>query len=484
MSRNAIDLPVLDRDVRRAAGRIEQLRAWQAEGTATARDKARYYDPFDSVRHTAVMGTYRSLLELEPSLLDVPLRDGLLRWLHELLQARIGHDLAIDDADAAHAIDPRLPAGRIAAIKKEALAREALATGATEASLTSGSTLDADATTLTYDDAFRSIVKAPDPHHAAAALERAGELATPVAAVRKERRERRFEAARRLGIAHPWSLATKSDVGAAARQLLDATEPLSVELLKVARKKSDGPWRAASGIDLALGREARSGWPAHLSGRWLDDAFKALAPRGVEVGPFPEPLGGATFLRAAAAWGFAWRTGGTPKSLPFGLARDPYPASAYRFGFTIGHVVADPAFQRRVLDLPVRVAGAQARVLHTTMFLHARTIAARTLLASEENLSPSTFEEIGARLFGAPLPKTMCNAWPEPNVAEPARLVGLLATQAFLRQLVERYDEDWFRNPRAGLHLTSMACGPIFDDDPIAEGAPLALARGFEEALG
>ena len=49
---------------------------------------------------------------------------------------------------------------------------------------------------------------------------------------------------------------------------------------------------------------------------------------------------------------------------------------------------------------------------------------------------------------------------------------------------VERYDEDWFRNPRAGSHLTSLACGPAHDDDPITEGAPLALARVFEQALG
>ena len=476
MSRNAIDaidLRGLDRDVSRAAARGEQLRTWLAEGTAAARDKARFFNPWEGVRHTAVMSTYRELVELQPSALDVPLRDGLLRWLHELLQARIGQDLAIVDADAVHAIDPRLPASRVAAAKKKAAGLP----DATDAP-------DADTSAHTYGDAFAAMIGASDEGRAASALQQAGELAVPVAAVRKERRERRFEAARRLGLAHPWSLATKSDVGAAARSLLDATEPLSEELLKVARKKAEGPWRATSAIDLALAREARHGWPAHLGARWLDEAFKALAPRGADPGTLPAPLGGATFIRAAASWGFAWRTSGTPRSMPFALARDPYPAPAHRFAFTLAFVVAEPSFQRRALDLPARLATAQARLLRTTMFLHARTVAARALLASEEHVSASMFEEISARLFGAPLPKTMRDAWPEPVASEPARLVGLLGTPVFIRDLVNRYDEDWFRNPKAGTHLTSMACGPAFDDDPIAEGAPTVLARAFEEALG
>jgi hypothetical protein len=480
MPASAIDLPVLDREVGRAAGRVEQLGTWLTLGSAEARKKARNYDVWDRVRHTAVMATYRALAELEPSLLDVPLRDGLMRWSHELLQARIGQDLALDDADAAHAIDPRLPPSRIAALEKAAAARNAIAAGTSEVP----EEIEPDKAILTYADAFAKIVTAPDTGHAARAMERAGELAAPVAAIRKEARERRFEAARRLGLAHPWSLATKSDVGAAARSLLDATEPFAAELFKIARKQAPGAWRAASGIELALGKDALHGWPAHLSARWLDDAFKALAPRGVDPGPLREPLGGATFLRAATAWGFAWRTAGTPRSMPFALARDPYPASAYRFGFTLGFVVAEPSFQRRVLDLAPRLAGAQARVLHTSMFLHARTVAARAVLASEETVSASLFEEITARVFGAPLPAALRNAWPEHDVSEPARLVGLLGTQAFTRNLVERYDEDWFRNPKAGLHLTSMACGPAFDDEPIPEGAPAALARAFEEALG
>ena len=473
MPREAIDLLSFDRDVRRAAGRLEQQRGWLATGTAEARDRARSFDPFDGVRHTATMSSYRSLQELEPSLLDVPLRDGLLRWIHELLQARVGLDLTLADADALRALDTRLHPSHVAEAKRVAEERAAGPTAGVE-----------NAEAHTYADAFAAIVRAPDPSRAAAALDRSSELAAPVGAVRKERRERRFEAAHRLGLAHPFALASSVDIASAARSLLDATEPLAVELLGVSRKKAEFPWRASSAIEVSLARDARDGWPSHLTQRWLDEAFKALAPRGVDTGPLPEPLGAASFLRAAAAWGFAWRTAGAPRSMPFGLARDPYPTPAFRFGFALAYVVAEPSFQKHVLELPLRLASAQTRTLRTTMFHHARMIAARALLASEERVSPTTFEELGARLFGAPLPESMREAWPDPRPTDASGLVALLGTRSFLGQLVDRFDEDWFRNPRAGKHLTSLACGPAFDADPVPDGAAAAIARGFEEALG
>ena len=477
-----IDLPVLDRDVRRAAGRVEQLQAWLALGTTEARDQARSFDPFDGtqLRHTAALSTYRALVALEPSILDVPLRDGLLRWVHELLQVRVGYDLAIDDADAENALDSRLTVAQLAELTRAAAAAAAAGAGALAAPDERGSVAH------TYRDAFASIVRASNDARGAGALARAGELAAPVAAVRKERRERRFEAARRLGVAHPFALASTADIGALAKSLLDATEPFAVELFKQARKTADGPWRASSAIQLALGHGAKQGWPAHLGQRWLDEAFSAIAPRGVAVGTLPAPIGSATFLRAAVRWGFTWRTSGTPRSMPFGLARDPYPVPAHRFGFAIASVIAEPSFQRRTLELPSRSAAAQARVLRTTMFLHARVIAARALLSAEEHVTPSLFEEMGSRVFGAPLPAPMRDAWPDPRASEPAQLLGLLGTQAFLRDLVERYDDDWFRNPKAGKHLMSLACGPAFDLEPLAPNvaAPASLARAFEEALG
>lgn len=480
MSEDAIELTLLDPDVRRAAARVDKRRALLAGAGADAVDRARSFDPWEGVRHTATQATYKKLAAMEPprlSLLDIPLRDGLVRWTHELLQERIGQDLLVADAEACRALDDRLPAHRVAALK--AAEKERL-----EAGGEGDAPRDVDAAAHTYGDALTALVHAPDDVRASAALERAGELAPGVAAVRKERRERRFEAARRLGLAHPWSLVTTSDVRAAARSFLDDTEALSVEVLKIARKSHEGPWRASSAIQLAHAREANDGWPSHLGPRWLDDAFKPLAPRGVDPGRLPDALGGASFVRSVMQWGHTFKAAGTPRSMPFAIARGPYGVPAHRFGLAFAWVVTEPLFQRRVLDLPARVAAAQTRILRRTAFLHARTIAARALLGAEENVTASLFEEIGARVFGAPLPAAMRDAWPDPRLSDPARLVALLGARAFTRDLVERYDDDWFRNPRAGSHLTSLACGPAHDDDPIAEGAPLALARVFEQALG
>ena len=473
-----VDLLALDRDVRRAAQRLEQLRHWHALGTKEGRDKARSFDPFDA-RHVAVKATYDALGKDTPSLLDVPLRDGLLRWVHELLQARVGLDLAFTDADEESELDPRLSASQLAELKAQDLARIAVGPGEPPAAKdTRGHVAH------TYRDAFRAIVTSPNEGLASAALTRAGELSLRVAAVRKERRERRFEAARRIGLAHPWALASTHDVRALALSFLDASEPLAVALFKRARKDAAAPWRASSAIQLALGHGAQQGWPAYLGQRWLDETFAAIAPRGVEIAPPPEPLGSATFLRAAMAWGFAWRTSGAARSLPFALARDPYPVPAHRFGFAMASVVAEPAFQRRALDLPSRSASAQSRVLRTTMFLEARTLAARAALSADEASSASLFEEITLRVFGAPLPASLRDAWPDPRAGEPAQLLGLLGTQAFLRDLVHRYDDDWFRNPKAGKHLTSLACGPAFDLEPLSASAAPDLARAFAEAIG
>jgi hypothetical protein len=170
--------------------------------------------------------------------------------------------------------------------------------------------------------------------------------------------------------------------------------------------------------------------------------------------------------------------------MPFALARDPYPIAAHRFGFALAWVVAEPSFQRRILELPSRLAAAQARILRTTVLLFARQVAARAMLAAEERVSQELFEEVGVRLFDAPLPAAMRNAWPEPRLTDAARLDALLGATTFVRDLVERFDEDWFRNPRAGAHMTGLACGPAFDDLPIPDDASKAMARTFEEALG
>lgn len=468
------DLLGFDRLAARAHERVARFREMCASPSEWK--AARAFDPFAGVRDVSTQTTFRSLRSLDPSLVDRPLRDGLVRWTHAFLQERVGLDLAIDEAEARFAIDERVSPA-------QAMQRDQHA----------ARTSDVDVVAKTYAEARRALVDAPDAGRAAIALTRLAELSPKVAAVRKERRERRFEASRRLGLSHPSALVTErkaSDIMGFARDLLDRTEPLSEELFRVARKQEEAAWTAASAMQLGMARAASHGWPATLSTRWLSDVFSALTSQGRGLTKasgalrLPHVLGGATFLRAAYAWGFSFRREGVARSLLFALARDPYPTSAHRFGFAFAAAVADPTFQRRSLDVSPRFGGAQTRALRTTLFLETRLVAVRFLLNSEEQTSPSTFEELTARVFGRPLPPAMRDAWPTPRADDASRFLALLSVHSFVRGLVERFDDDWFRNPAAGAFLSSLACGPEFDDEPVSEHATADLARAFEEALG
>ena len=305
-----------------------------------------------------------------------------------------------------HALDTRLHPSHVAEAKRVAAARAARP--AAEPSRTRRRT-----PTPTRS---RRSSRAPDPSRAAAALDRAGELAAPVAAVRKERRERRFEAARRLGLAHPFSLASTIDVGAAARRCSTRRSRSPSSSSRASRKKAEFPWRASSAIEVGLARDARDGWPSRLTQRWLDDAFKALAPRGVDAGPLPEPLGAASFLRAAAAWGFAWRTSGAPRSMPFALARDPYPDAGVplrlRARVRRRRAVVPEARPRAPFAARER-AGARAPHDHVPSCAHDRRARAARLggAASRPRRSRSSARVSSVRRC----PTSMRDAWPDPR---------------------------------------------------------------------
>jgi hypothetical protein len=297
-----IELTTADGRVARAQRSVEQSRALL--GTKEGRETARAREPLDGVRDVAGQSAFKTLRELEPSPAQAFHRDALLRWVHELLQVRIGWELAIDEADAIHAPDPAL-ASRAA--KERAIM-------STPSGPLPGAAPDLGASLVTFDTARRALVEAPAASAAEVALRRLEELAAPVAAVRNEMRARRFEAARRLGLEHPWALAASTEAGGVtkleqlARSILDATEPLASELHKDRRRRTGaGRLDPSRTIDDAFARDAREGWPARLNARWLEDVFRAIAPRSPRVAELPAAVGGASFLRAAARWGFALR---------------------------------------------------------------------------------------------------------------------------------------------------------------------------------
>ncbi|WP_437676408.1 hypothetical protein [Sorangium sp. So ce131] len=216
-------------------------------------------------------------------------------------------------------------------------------------------------------------------------------------------------------------------------------------------------WHDALGR--AVGRDASSGWPARLGPRWIEELFRATKLTeglAIDLGPLPRPLGAASFARALARFGAALSLASTRG--PFALARRPFDLRQARRAALFGGLVADPVFCARALGLGRGRALDQARATARSLLLSLRLDAARVglvfhagghvLLRAARDRS-DLFQEATARALGAPIPGALAGVVPalEPDAA--ARLVGALLSARDRRDLIQRFDEDWFRNPRA-----------------------------------
>jgi hypothetical protein len=368
---------------------------------------------------------------------------------------------------------------RVGAVEELAWAREAAAARAR---------FEGDRPRLvSWREAWRGIASARSPSEARLWLEAAAESALSLTPVARLRAARRIEVARRLGLANPWEPASSVALGplcASAARFLDRTEDLS----RVLWRETLGPApTAAAVLHTAVARDAGDGWPARLTPRWLEELFGA-GLRGLTpaLPALPQTLGAASFARALAMFGYAFRVASAQGTMPFALASDPWFVGAYRFSFVFGGLAADPEFGVRSLGLVRRVAARQARTLARTALLEARVGAARVVLGVGEGATPGDFDDIGERLFGAPLDRRLYGAWPVARADEPTRWVALLLSPALRQALREGFDEDWFRNPHAWAHLRSAGAGPAFEavDEASLEPGSDALVRTFERALG
>jgi hypothetical protein len=455
------DLRSLDRDVARAANALERWRGQVWAGAEDAVDD----DPFGGVRYVAAKTTRDGLRELPVSAVDGPVRDGLLRWVGHLVLARLERDDDVALGEAANAQSIRF---------------------------------DGDEPRMaSWREGWRELVASRNAGEARRWLEALAEGGPALEAVTRTRSARRLEVARRLGFSHPWEAEGRGLPGgraallAAARVWLEATDDLARAQRKEALREGID---AAAVLHLAMARTASEGWPARLTPRWFEDVFGA-GPRGlpIRLGALPRAFGAASFARALLSFGRAVRIASAPSALPFAVARDPWQGSAHRLGAVFGALAADAGFHRVALGTGRRVAAAQARLLAGTALLEARIQAARVILGDDERPAPAdTFDETTARLFGTPLDRGLRGAWPVPRADDPERFVAVLDAHPFRQSLRDRFDDDWFRNPRAWEALRShedpRAAPPAGADPsaalPTIDADAVALARAFEGALG
>ncbi len=450
------DLLGLDRDVGRAVAGLER---WRKEVAAHPEVDAQ--DPFTELRRVTAKSTWDKLGDLSVGEGDEPLRAGLRRWIYVLVQTRLGG--ADDLAGEREAATPR---GRFEGEQVRL---------------------------VTWREAWRGVVHAKTAAEGRRWLTAAAEAAAPLADANRIRAERRAEIAHRFGFAHPWDavVAPAAHAGSGLRgraaRLLDATEDISRAVWKESLRGRDRA-DAAEILHSAMAREAADGWPARLTARWLLEMFGG-GVRGlrIDLPALPAVLGAASFARGLRAFGFALRVATAPSGLPFVLRREPGFVAAHRLALLFGALAADPEFHVRTLGLSRGRALAQCRVLARTALLDARVQAARILLGDEEALAPrDVFDEVGARTFGEPLDARLRGAWPAAREDEPARWVALLQVPALRRTMRERFDEDWFRNPRGWSFIRAQGAGPAHE--PFEEGgldaAVDSLALAFEDALG
>lgn len=450
------DLLAVDREVARG---VERLVRWRA----SLRDDPGAHageEPLEVVRRVSGKATWDALGALAPSALDVALRDALRGWVAALLMARVEQPEDVAWAQAA----------------SEAGARWA----------------GEPPQMASWRDAWRGVVHARSAAEARLWLDTAADAAPALAEIAQRRAGKRLEVARRLGREHPWELAPgakRGDLRSVAQRVLDRTEDLSREVWKpVLREAAIPAMRPALVMHAAVAREAGEGWPARLSAAWLQELFGArLEGLKPATGALPEALGASSFARALYAFGFALRIAAAPRATPFALAHEPGARWAHHMGATFASLAADPEWQTRALGVGRRTAVAQSRVLGRTLLLALRLQAARVLLGDAADLAPrDRFAELGTRLFGAELDARLRCAWPEAREDDGSRLLGAIEAHAFTGELRERFDVDWFRNPRAWAHLRAVSSlAPRELPTPEATHASVdTLARAFEGVLG
>jgi hypothetical protein len=447
----------LDRTVREASARLARGR--RALASLAPEDEAPA-NPLAAFRRALGKDTFAELADVPDPMLAPALRAHVTRltlarvlWDDEVQIARAWSlpSVTLDDNVKL----PRLPSGAV------------LASGGT----VSPKTLLA-AVLVDTDDARRRQV--------AEAFARAARdhLRDPV----RFHADRRARAAAQLGVSlDAVDLPVPSAImEKAAAELLEATAPFAERF---------APWDR--GLARAAAQGATKGWPARLAPRWVLSIFegtelvRGLSIEGVRL---PAVLSGGSFARALVAFGEALGGAAAPGGAPFALARPALDLRPMRIGALLGMLVGDRAFARRALSLGPGAALDHGREFGRAGVASLRLLAAaaRTrgaLLPPRDDLD-DRFREETARAWGEPLPPQLAGALPRIDEAMPGRFVATLLAALDRKRMIERLDEDWFRNPRSAEALRAIAAEPqpAVTEELLRAGV-IELGRAVGEAL-
>ena len=286
-----------------------------------------------------------------------------------------------------------------------------------------------------------------------------GRAAIPASATVPIVVERRTEAWRRLSTepdettrarAAAWQPAI--DV---AERIVTATEGALREKTRPAEgmSRDEGGWETV--LVRSLARDAGEGWPAALRPRFVFDLFgngeltSGIRPVLREPGA---TLGAASFCRALGELGAALARADLPRDVPYCLARHPDDRLPHARAALFASIPAEPSFSERALGLGRPSARDQARRISVALALSLRVEALRLLvsaaLARDLGSARDACEHTSARVLGDPLPPSLVGLLPRLD-ASPSRFLGIVEGVASRASFRDRFEDDWYRNPRA-----------------------------------
>ncbi len=214
-------------------------------------------------------------------------------------------------------------------------------------------------------------------------------------------------------------------------------------------------WEAL-GLRRALSSHARAA-PAHPGLFPYAHVFVAAAPGDVRVALPALEHGLLSELAAADAVGRAVGIAHASPLLPVSLRHGSVSSVARSLGALGGLMFAEPLFLTRVRGLSRREGDEVARLAAAFSLLEARLCAASVLARGlyDENWVMAS-ADLAARALTRTLPAPL-GAWLVSRVSPGAPLRARVHALAIAAALRERFDEDWFRNPRAGEPLRGAA---------------------------
>lgn len=227
------------------------------------------------------------------------------------------------------------------------------------------------------------------------------------------------------------------------------------------------------------------GFPKELSPRTLWELLPSAFREGPPLDPPspPRPLAPASYVRAFAAVGRGWARAARSRSLPLPLAVTPHRLEEHLLGALFASIFRTDPFLGSGLGLARRERERAARQL-ATVALHdllRRALATAllpALLDDRPRDAETTWEELARWVMGTPVAPRLVAVLPRVEGDAPTRLAALGLGAALADELRERFDEDFFRNPRAVEELRHrLAASPPLTADPEA------VARGLDRLV-